>query len=165
VNKTIFVVKYYFRNESCVVPRSFPRSISKWYDDEQNILPHIAKTEEIGSVCDRKHNRCRTALNDDTLEGVRLSLLHSPCRSWRKLFHQENMCLSSAYHAVTLLHLRTYRILSTHELFSKGLWPLRSPDLSPPHYLCGVISKDMSATVILTPQRTWKRTSQRPLQA
>jgi hypothetical protein len=35
----------------------------------------ITKFEETGSVCDRKHNRRRTVLNDDTLGDFRLSLL------------------------------------------------------------------------------------------
>jgi hypothetical protein len=35
----------------------------------------LSQSAETGSVCDRKHNRRRTVLNDDKLEGVRLSLL------------------------------------------------------------------------------------------
>jgi hypothetical protein len=35
----------------------------------------ITKSEETGSVCDRKHTRRRTVLNNYTLEDVRLSLL------------------------------------------------------------------------------------------
>jgi hypothetical protein len=41
----------------------------------QTIYRIIKKSEETGSVCDRKHNRRLTVLSDDTPEDVRLSLL------------------------------------------------------------------------------------------
>jgi hypothetical protein len=74
----------------------------------------ITKSEETGSVCDRKHNRRRTVLNDDTLGDFRLSLLQSPSKSLRKLSQQENMSLGSAHQAVHLLHLQAYRIHAMH---------------------------------------------------
>jgi hypothetical protein len=41
----------------------------------------ITKPEEIGSACDRKHNRHRMVLDDNTLEDVGHSLLQSPSKS------------------------------------------------------------------------------------
>jgi hypothetical protein len=76
----------------------------------------ITKFEETGSVCDRKQNRRRTVLNDDTLQHVRLSLLRSTSKSLRKLSQQRNTSVGSAYKAVPLLHLRAYRINATHDL-------------------------------------------------
>jgi hypothetical protein len=81
----------------------------------------ITKFEETGSVCDRKHNRRRTVLNDDTPEELKLSLLQSPSKSLRKLPQQKNMSLGSAHQAVHLLHPRAYGIHEMHELISKGL--------------------------------------------
>jgi hypothetical protein len=123
----------------CIVPRSFPN------DTVQNKTSYsiITKSEETDSVCDWKHNRRRTVLNDDTLEDVRLSLLQSPSKLLRKLSQQKNTSLGSAQKVVHLLHLRAYRIHVMHELISKGMWP----PLGLQTYLhqisfCGAISKN-----------------------
>jgi hypothetical protein len=65
----------------------------------------MTKFEETGSVCDRKHNRRCTVLNNDIPEDMRLSLLQSPSKSLQKLSQQKNMSLGSAHQAVHLLHL------------------------------------------------------------
>jgi hypothetical protein len=128
-----FVVKHYFCNESCVLcqeafQETFPNDT---VPNKTTIYCIITKSEETGFVCDRKHNRRLTILNDDTLEDVRLSLLQSPSKSLQKLSQQKNMSLGSAYQAVHLLHLQAYRIHAKHKSISKDLWPPRSPDLSP----------------------------------
>jgi hypothetical protein len=132
----IFVVKHYFRNESYVFcqgdfQEAFPNDT---VPKKTTVYRIITKFEETGSVCDRKHNRRRTVLNDNTLQDVRLSLLQSPSKSLRKLSQQKNMSLRSAYQAVRLLHLRAYCSRAMYELISKGLWPPMSPDLSLPDF-------------------------------
>jgi hypothetical protein len=159
----IFVVKHYFRNESdALCQEAFPNDTVP----NKTIYRIITKFED--TVCDRKHNRSRIVQNDDTLEDARLSLLHSPSKSSRKLSQQKNMSLGSAHEVVQLLRLRAYRILALHELISNGVCPpppaSRSPGLQiylQQIYFCRIISKDMSTTGILTPQRTWKRRTQR----
>jgi hypothetical protein len=85
-------------------------------------------------VCDPTHNRRHTVLIDDIPEDARIRLFQSHSKSLRKLFQQNNMCFGSAHQTVHVLHLRAYRIHVMHELISKGLWPPRSPDLSPPEF-------------------------------
>jgi hypothetical protein len=68
-------VKHYFRNESYALcqeafEEAFPNDKMP---NKTTVYYIITKFEETGCVCDRKHNRRRTALNDDTLENVRLS--------------------------------------------------------------------------------------------
>jgi hypothetical protein len=104
----IFIVKHYFHNESYVLcQEAFPNDTAP---NKTTIYCIITQFEETGSVCDRKHNRHCTVLNDDTLEDVRISLLQSPSKSLRKLSQQTNMSLGSAHQAVHLIHLQVYRI-------------------------------------------------------
>jgi hypothetical protein len=151
-DQRIFVVKHYFRKESYALcqeafQEAFPNDT---LPNRKTICRIITKFEETGSVCDRKHNRRRTVLNDDTLEDVRLSLLQPPSKSLQQLSQQKNVSLGSAHQAVHLLHLRAYRIHVMHELISKGFGPPGLQTYLHQISFCGVISKDMSTTVILT---------------
>jgi hypothetical protein len=72
-------VKHYFRKESYALcqeafQEAFPNDT---VPNKTTVYRIITKSAETGSVCDRKHNRRRTVLKDDKLEGVRLSLFFS----------------------------------------------------------------------------------------
>jgi hypothetical protein len=84
-------------------------------------------------------------------EDVRLGLLQSPSKSLQQLSQQKNVSLGSAHQAVHLLHLRAYRIHVIPELISKGFGPPGLQTYLHQISFCGVISKDMSTTVVLTP--------------
>jgi hypothetical protein len=100
-------VKHYFRNESYALCQE----AFQFLNDRCRKKQFTAL-----SVCDRKYNRRRTVLNDDTLENVRLGLLQSPSKSLRKLSQQKNTSLGSAHKAVHLLHLRAYSIHAMPDL-------------------------------------------------
>jgi hypothetical protein len=72
----IFCEAFFFRNESYALwqeafQEAFPNDT---VPNKTTIYRIITKFEETGSVCDRKHNRRRTALKYDTLEDERLRL-------------------------------------------------------------------------------------------
>jgi hypothetical protein len=70
----MFIVKHYFRNELyALCQEAFQEAFPNDTVPNKTIYRFITKFEETGSVCDRKHNRRLTVLNDDTLEEVRLS--------------------------------------------------------------------------------------------
>jgi hypothetical protein len=120
----------------------------------------ITKFEETGSVCDPTHNRRHTVLIDDTPEDARIRLFKSHSKSLRKLCQQKNMSLSSAYQQYICFICERIASMRCTSWFQRACGPLGLLTYLHQISFCGVMSKDMSTTIILTPWRTWKRTSQ-----
>jgi hypothetical protein len=72
-----FVVNQYFHKKSYALcqdafQEAFPNDTVA---EKTTIYRIIKKFDGTGSMCDRKHNRRRIVLNDDTLEDVRLGFV------------------------------------------------------------------------------------------
>jgi hypothetical protein len=156
----IFVVKHYFRNESyALCQEAFPNDT---VPNKITIYRIITKSEETGSVCDPTHNRRQTVLIDDTPEDARLRLFQSLSKSLRKLCQQKDSSLGGLDMCFIGERIASTRCTSWLQM---ACGPLDLLTYLHQISFCGVMSKDMSTTIILTPCRTWKRTSQRSLQA
>ena len=76
----------------------------------------VKKFETTGSVANKKRNRKRTVLTEETLDEIDTSLEHTPTKSIPKLAQQVGISESSAHRATKLLKLKPYKCTNVHSL-------------------------------------------------
>jgi hypothetical protein len=141
----IFVVKNNFCNElRSLCRKAFQEAFPNDTVLNKTIYRIITKFEETGSVCDRKHRR-RTQCK--TRGVVCCSPLLNHCESCPK---KQNMCLGGAHQTVHLLHQRGYRIHRCTSWLQRACGPLGLLTYLHQISFCGVISKAMSTTGIVS---------------
>ena len=73
----------------------------------------MKKFETTGSVANKKRNRKRTVLTEETLDEIGASLERTPTKSIPKLAQQVGISESSAHRASKLLKLKPYKCTRT----------------------------------------------------
>ena len=76
----------------------------------------VKKFETTGSVANKKRNRKRTVLTEETIDEIGASLERIPTKSIQKLAQQVGSSESSAHRAIKLLKLKPYKCTSVHSL-------------------------------------------------
>ena len=76
----------------------------------------VKKFETTGSVANKKRNRKRTVLTEETLDEICVSLERTPTKSIPKLAQQVGISESSAHRATKLLKLKPYKHTCVHSL-------------------------------------------------
>ncbi|KAJ4448897.1 hypothetical protein ANN_00289 [Periplaneta americana] len=69
----------------------------------------VNKLRETGSLLDKKHNKPRTVLTEETLDNIRQALERSPTKSLRRLSQQMEISYGSVRMAMKLLKLKPYK--------------------------------------------------------
>ena len=80
----------------------------------------VKKFETTGSVANKKQNRKRTVLTEETLDEIGASLERTPTKSIPKLAQQVEISETSAHRATKLLKLKPYKSTSVHSLKQGG---------------------------------------------
>ena len=76
----------------------------------------VKKFETTGSVVNKKRNRKRTVLAEETLDEIGASLERTPTKSIPKLAQQMAISESPAHRATKLLKLKPYKCTSVNSL-------------------------------------------------
>ena len=76
----------------------------------------VKKFETTGSVANKKLNRKRTVLTEETLHEIGASLQRTPRKSIPKLTQQVGISEFSVHRATKLLKLKLYKCTSVHSL-------------------------------------------------
>ena len=118
LQQRIFVCKCYFKWESPSRVRTeyiqmFPGEVPPFRFTIHEI---VKKLETTGSVANKKRNRKRTVLTEETLDKIGTSLERTPTKSIPKLAQQMGNSESSAHRATKLLKLKRYKCTSVHSL-------------------------------------------------
>jgi hypothetical protein len=139
----VFILEHYFSTQSHAESQNvfrnfFPDSVVPNMSTIQRL---VERFHETGSIGEKRHSGHPSVLSNDSLEDIRACLLQSPRKSLRKLAQQTGMtygsvqratkvsdCIRTEFKSVVLKQFFDDRIIS------KNLWPLLSPDLTPPDY-------------------------------
>ena len=113
-----FVCKCYFKWESRSRVRTeyiqtFPGEV---LPSRFTIHEIVKKLETSGNVANKKRNRKRTVLTEESLDEIAASLERTPTKSNPKLAQQVGISQSSAHRATKLLKLKPYMCTSVHSL-------------------------------------------------
>ena len=81
----------------------------------------VKKFETTGSVANKKRNRKRTVLTEETLDEIGASPEHTPTKSIPELAQQVGISEPSAHRVTKLLKLKPYKCTSVHSLKQGGI--------------------------------------------
>ena len=118
LQQCIFVCKCYFKWESLGRVRTeyiqkFPGEVPP----SRFTVPKMVKEfETTGSVANKKRNRERIVLTEETLDEIGTSLERTPTKFIPKLAQQLGISESSAHRTTKLLKLKPYRYAGVHSL-------------------------------------------------
>ena len=100
--------------------------------NRNSVAALMARFDETGSVKNRsKSGRPRVA-DDSVLNNISNCLERSPSKSLRHLAQETGISRSVTHRVVRELKFYPYKVKVVHDrVISRGLWPPRSPDLTP----------------------------------
>ena len=118
LQQRIFVCKCYFKWQSSSRVRTeyiqtFPGEVRP---SRFKIHETVKKFETTSSVANRKRNRKRTVLTEETLDEICASVGRTPTKSIPELAQEVGISESFAHTATKLLKLKPYKCTSVHSL-------------------------------------------------